>query len=132
MFAPSLTSTNATAATAASTQTNTDVYKRQNIISVSFGSPGNTTLGGQVTGGTLTKYGNGILLLAATNNNYAATIINEDATNTATSIVGSLTRTGTPFGTGPITVNPGAMLRIADPSNISGNLVTVLSDGRCV
>jgi len=33
------------------------------------------------------------------------------------------------FGTGPITANPGTVLRLADPSNISGNAVTILSDG---
>ena len=65
-----------------------------------------------VTGGALTKFGNGTLLLAGTNNNYAQTIINADTNNSASSVLASLTRTGTPFGTGPITVNPGSLLRI--------------------
>ena len=101
-----------------------------NNIQVDFGNPGNSVLGGQVTGGQLNKYGNGLLFMASGTNNYSGgTVIWAQGINTATSIVGSLTRTGTPFGTGDITINPGAQLRIADVSNISGNNVTLKTDG---
>jgi hypothetical protein len=78
----------------------------------------------------LTKFGVGPLLLAGTSNTYAlGTVINGDALNANVGPLGSLVRNGTPFGSGPITVNPGAILRVADASNISGNVVTVNSDG---
>jgi autotransporter-associated beta strand protein len=99
------------------------------FLNTTFGNPGGSVLGGLVTGGRLVKYGNGGLLLAGTANNYASTVINQSTVNTATSIVGSLTRTGTPFGSGPITVNPGGELRVMAPGNISGNAVTLKSDG---
>lgn len=68
--------------------------------------------------------------MASDTNSYTATTINAASQNDATSIVGSLVRTGTPFGSGTITVDKsGGMLRIADPSNISGNLVNLNSDG---
>ncbi|MDB6120926.1 MAG: Autotransporter-associated beta strand repeat protein, partial [Verrucomicrobiaceae bacterium] len=104
-----------------------------NNIQVDFGGAGNgnSVLGGQVTGGILNKYGNGGLLMASGTNSYSGgTVIWPQGNNTATSFLGSLIRTGTPFGTGPITANPGSILRIADPSNISGNAVTILSDGQ--
>ncbi|NBV34401.1 MAG: hypothetical protein EBR81_11605, partial [Proteobacteria bacterium] len=93
---------------------------------------GQSVFGGSVTGGLLNKYGQGYLLFAGTSNSFSGLVINADSTAGQTSLVGSLTRTGTPFGSGSITVNPGAMLRIADPSNLTtggSNAVTILSDG---
>ncbi|EDY17460.1 autotransporter-associated beta strand repeat protein [Chthoniobacter flavus Ellin428] len=100
-----------------------------NQFNVVFQNFSSSTFGGLVQGGTLNKYGNATLLMAGTANTYAATVINEAAANTATSIVGSLTRSGSPFGSGPITINPGAELRIMDPSNIAGNTVNLKTDG---
>lgn len=102
-----------------------------NIFNITFVNAPSVVLAGKVSGGLLTKYGNATLLVSSGLNDYAGTIINAADVNTATSIVGSLTRTGTPFGSGkPITVNPGALLRIADPSNIATNAVTLNSDGQ--
>ncbi|MDB6120936.1 MAG: uncharacterized protein JWO08_4717, partial [Verrucomicrobiaceae bacterium] len=103
-----------------------------NNFVVPFNQFSSAVLGGKVSGGTLVKFSNGGLLLASGDNDYSATVINGHNvvdSSAATSIVGSLTRTGTPFGSGPITVNPGGMLRIADPSNITGNQVNLISDG---
>jgi hypothetical protein len=101
-----------------------------NNLFVSVSGAGQSVFGGTVSGGQLTKWSQGYLLLADPNNSYSGgSVVNGDAAAGSTSLLGSLTRTGAPFGTGPITVNPGAMLRIADPSNISGNAVTILSDG---
>jgi hypothetical protein len=105
-----------------------------NNIKTTAGATISAVLGGTVSGGLLTKYGPASLLLASGSNSYSlGTVINGDATGTNVSLVGSLTRTGTPFGTGPITVNPGARLRIADPSNLTtggSNAVTILTDGQ--
>ncbi|NBV86008.1 MAG: hypothetical protein EBS01_07045, partial [Verrucomicrobia bacterium] len=106
-----------------------------NIYTVTGQSYG-SVLGGSVTGGLLNKYGPAILLLASGSNSYSkGSVVYGDAsgTNTNSSVLGSLTRTGTPFGTGSITVNPGALLRLADLSNITSsgsNAVTVLTDGQ--
>ncbi len=107
----------------------TTLGAHDNILDSYFNQAASSVLGGKVQGGTLIKYDNGTLLLAGSANTYAATVINEGGTNTASSILGSLTRTGTPFGTGSITINPGGMLRIADASNIASNVVTMNSDG---
>lgn len=48
--------------------------------------------------------------------------------NTATSIVGTTARSGTPFGVGDISLLPGSMLRLADASNISAQRVVANSD----
>lgn len=107
----------------------TSLGAHDNYIDNFFNGSASAVFGGLVQGGTLTKFNNGTLLLAGTANTYAGTVINAGGANTASSIVGSLTRTGTPFGNGSITINPGGMLRIADLSNIAGNVVTMKSDG---
>ncbi|MEI6872074.1 MAG: hypothetical protein WCL08_07305, partial [Verrucomicrobiota bacterium] len=99
-----------------------------NIYTVTGQSYG-SVLGGTVTGGLLNKYGPTILLLASGSNSYSkGSVVYGDATAGNSSVLGSLTRTGTPFGTGSITVNPGGLLRLADLSNITtsgSNAVTV-------
>ncbi|TCO92740.1 autotransporter-associated beta strand protein [Chthoniobacter flavus] len=107
----------------------TTLGAHDNYIEGFFNTYSSSVFGGLVQGGTLTKFGNGTMLMAGTANTYASTVINQGGTNTASSIFGSLTRTGQPFGTGSITINPGAMLRIADASNITPNVVTLKSDG---
>lgn len=107
----------------------TTLGAHDNQIESFFNTFSSTVFGGLVQGGTISKFGNGTMLMAGTANTYAGTVINQGGTNTATSILGSLTRTGTPFGVGPITINPGAMLRLADASNIAQNVVTLKSDG---
>jgi hypothetical protein len=108
----------------------TNLGAHNNNISVAAAGAYSAVLGGTVTGGLLTKYGQGMLLLAGTSNSYLASVVNGDAAASAVSVLGSLARTGTPFGTGAITVNPGAILRIADSSNIANNAVTILTDGQ--
>jgi autotransporter-associated beta strand protein len=107
----------------------TTLGANDNYIEMFFNGTAGAVLAGPVTGGTLTKFGNGTLLLANETNGYAGTVINEAGLLTATSIVGSLTRTGKPFGSGPITINPGGMLRLAASSNISSNPVSLKSSG---
>ena len=106
----------------------TTLGANDNYVNATFGVS-NNVFGGLVQGGRLTKFGNAALLLSGTANTYGSTVINESTANTATSILGSLTRTGSPFGSGPITINPGGMLRVMDPSNIAGNAVSLRSDG---
>lgn len=107
----------------------TTLGSHDNYIEGFFNTYSSSVFAGLVQGGTLTKFGNGTMLMAGSANTYAATVINQGGTNTASSIFGSLTRSGTPFGSGTITINPGAMLRLADASNIAQNAVTLKSDG---
>ncbi|MEI9894800.1 MAG: hypothetical protein WDN28_13160 [Chthoniobacter sp.] len=79
-------------------------------------------------GGSLLKDGSSTLVLTSGADNISSVTINGSATNTIASVLASVARTGTPFGSGPITVNPGGVLRPADASNISGNAVTLNSD----
>jgi autotransporter-associated beta strand protein len=79
----------------------------------------------------LEKYGNGAITLLNGANTYSGGTTIWGTTNaTAVSTVASGFRgTGTPFGTGAVTVNPGGLLRIADNANIASNAVTLRSDG---
>lgn len=112
--------------------TGTTTLGARSVLRATFGVTGSTILRGQVTGGILEKYDNGFLMMADGTNNFASLIVgqyNGAGANTATSTVGSMIRTGNPFGTGSITVEPGASLRLADPSNIASNSsITVYSD----
>ncbi|HEY5310950.1 MAG TPA: autotransporter-associated beta strand repeat-containing protein, partial [Pirellulales bacterium] len=92
-----------------------------------------TVIEGNITGtGGITKYGNGALQLnpgdGSTNNTFTGGLVLDGGTTTTTA------RQGTPFGNGPITVNPGADIRLADPSNVtnttgfSAATVTLVSD----
>lgn len=99
------------------------------IMRATFGGSGNTILTGKVTGGILQKFDNGMLMFANGTNDFAQLIVNGSTQQTASSIAGSLTLTGTPFGVGPISVNPGGGLRIRDASNIGSQTVTLKSDG---
>ena len=112
----------------------TTLGDHSNNINTVAGLSYSSVLGGTVSGGLLNKYGPATLLLASGSNSYSlGSVIYGDANATSVSVLGSLVRTGTPFGTGPITVNPGAILRLADPSNITtsgSNAVTVLTDGQ--
>jgi autotransporter-associated beta strand protein len=112
--------------------TGTTTLGARSVLRATFGGTGSTILRGQVTGGILEKWDNGYLMMANGTNNFASLIVGPYQVaggNTATSTVGSMIRTGNPFGTGSITVEPGASLRLADPSNIAGNSsITVYSD----
>lgn len=79
----------------------------------------------------LEKYGNGAIILLNGANSYSGGTTIWGTTNaTAVSTIASGFRgTGTPFGTGAVTVNPGGLLRIADNANIASNAVTLRSDG---
>ena len=108
-------------------------------LNLSVGGLGTTQASGLVVmagavnlaGGALTKDGTSTLILSSGSDNIAGVTINGSGTNTITSVVATTVRSttpATPFGTGPITVNPGGLLRIVDPSNISGVAVTLNSD----
>lgn len=91
-----------------------------------------STFAGLVTGtGPIDKIGNGAITVLNGANNYSGgTVVHGAAAATAVSTVASAYRgTGTPFGTGTITINPGGLLRIADNANIASNAVTLKSDG---
>lgn len=104
----------------------------QAAFNMTFNNFAQSTFAGQVTGtADLEKFGNGTMtFLNGTNNYSGGTLIHGTTNATAASIVASGFRgTGTPFGTGAITVNPGGLLRIVDNDNIGSNAVTLKSDG---
>lgn len=104
----------------------------QATFNMTFNNFAQSTFAGQVTGAAdLEKFGNGTMtLLNGTNNYSGGTLIRGTTNNTAVSIVASGYRgAGTPFGTGQIDVNPGGLVRIADPANIASNVVNLQSDG---
>ena len=107
----------------------------QALFNSTFNGFAQSTFAGQVTeagpAAALQKFGNGTMtLLNGTNNYTGGTVIQGSTAGTATSIIASGFRgTGTPFGTGDITVNPGALLRISDTANIASNVVNLYSDG---
>lgn len=106
----------------------------QSSFNMTANSGTQSTFAGQITQiGTsdLEKFGNGTMtLLNGTNNYSGGTTIWGTTNNAAASTVASGFRgTGTPFGSGAVTVNPGGMLRIADNANIASNAVTLKSDG---
>ncbi len=84
-----------------------------------------------LAGGALIKDGSSTLFLNNTGDIISGVTINGSGTNTITSVLATTVRSGTTFGNGPITVNAGGLLRLADPSNInaaSGVSVTLNSD----
>jgi autotransporter-associated beta strand protein len=90
------------------------------------------TFAGQVTGtADLEKFGNGTMNLINASNNYSGgtTIWGTTAATRASTVASGVRGAGTPFGTGAITVNPGAVVRISDNLNIASNAVTLKSDG---
>ncbi len=80
---------------------------------------------GGITGtGPIDKYFNERLILAGNSSGYAGAI-----TSYTSAIVSYNSTTGAkPFGTGPITLNPGSGLILAAPSNINAGQVTMRSD----
>ncbi|MBX7209625.1 MAG: autotransporter-associated beta strand repeat-containing protein [Verrucomicrobiaceae bacterium] len=108
----------------------TTTLSTQARLNSTFNGMSQTTLAGIVTGAVIEKFGNGAITLLNGANNYSGgTIIHGAAAATATSAVASGFRgTGTPFGTGDITINPGGVLRLADNANIASNAVTMKSD----
>ncbi len=111
----------------------TTTLSPQARINSTFNGFSQSTLAGQVTGGggVIEKFGNGALTLLNGANNYSGgTTIHGSTNATAVSAVASAFRgSGTPFGSGNITVNPGGLLRLADNANIASNAVTMKSDG---
>jgi autotransporter-associated beta strand protein len=83
--------------------------------------------------GRLVKYGNGGLFFASgtntfgTNNQIGLEVL-PTTQNTATSLIGSISLTGTPFGVGDINLTPGTQIRLADASNIASQKVYATSD----
>ncbi|MBL9133229.1 MAG: hypothetical protein JNG86_18610, partial [Verrucomicrobiaceae bacterium] len=110
----------------------TTTLSPQARINGTFNGFSQSTFAGQVTGvgGVIEKFGNGaITMLNGTNNYTGGTIIHGAGAATASSTVASGFRgTGTPFGSGSITINPGGQLRLADNANIASNFVTLKSD----
>lgn len=115
----------------------TTLGANSNAVNVSFGNfLGMVMFDGKVTGGAdgrLIKTGNGMLFLNGTNSDFGTAgkvglEVWGSVQNTATSIVGTTARSGTPFGAGDVNLLPGAMLRLADSSNISAQRVFANSD----
>lgn len=103
------------------------------IISAGFSRSGHTILDGVVSGGKLIKIGTGMLDFNNSGNtfgtdNQVSLEVWGSTQNTATSMVVSMVRTGTPFGVGDIKLNPGTMIRLFDASNIATQKVTAASD----
>ncbi|HEY5313029.1 MAG TPA: hypothetical protein VIK18_10940, partial [Pirellulales bacterium] len=100
------------------------------ILNVSLGTSNRTNLEGPIMGiggtvaspvdtsASLSKFGTGILMLnnSTNGNTFSGPIIINGG------VVGTTVTSGSPFGTGPITVDPGGSLRISDPSNIASNV----------
>lgn len=99
------------------------------VLRATAGGTGNTILSGKVTGGILQKFDNGMLMFANGTNDFTQLIVNGSTQQTSSSIAGSMTSTGTPFGVGAITVNPGAGIRVVTPGNIAGQTLTLKTDG---
>jgi hypothetical protein len=101
-----------------------------------FGTANQTILEGIVSGaasGKLVKYGNGGLMFANGGNTFGTDgqiglEVWPSTQNTATSLIGSISLTGTPFGAGDINLLPGGMIRLADASNIANQKVYATSD----
>ena len=105
-----------------------------NVINAGFDNSGRTIFTGAVTGGKFTKLGNGSVEFSNPNNSFGTAgqvgiDVYASDINTATSVVQSLARTGTPFGVGDIVLNPGTALSILSASNIANQKVTAKTDG---
>ena len=98
-----------------------------------FRTQAGPTLFGPVTGsGMLEKYGNNgtFMVLASGASDYSGgTLIHGGVQGQAPNMIASSARSGTPFGSGAITVRPGGGLRVLENSNIAANPVTLNSDG---
>lgn len=82
-------------------------------------------INGGISGtGALEKYGNERLIIGGNSSGYSQPV----TVNTGFLSTVNATSTAKPFGTGNITVNPGAALRIAAPTNVNASQVTVNSD----
>ena len=105
---------------------------RRDLTTIVLGNPfivGSTGLSGS---GSLNRFGNGQVVIAATSDGYTGAItVNGTGGNSNNALLRSqvATAAGKPFGTGAITVNPGGVLSIANPNNLSSNSsVTFNSD----
>ena len=107
-------------------------------VVISAASGGNaalwTILGGQVTGGSLTKSGNGWLSVNSASNNYTGGTTIDGGAAGNSSVLTTIALSGTPFGAGAITVNPGATLRLPAVNSAytgsygAGTGITLVSD----
>ncbi|HEY5314450.1 MAG TPA: autotransporter-associated beta strand repeat-containing protein, partial [Pirellulales bacterium] len=93
-----------------------------------------TEFNGVVSGGELSKYGNGWLLLNNPANTYSGGTVINGSTAAGYSVLTTTATSGTPYGTGPITINPGGELRMVAPAANYTNFptVTLSSDGASI
>ncbi|OYW21818.1 MAG: hypothetical protein B7Z52_00370, partial [Burkholderiales bacterium 12-64-5] len=114
----------------------TTLGANSNVINSAFGVANQSILEGQVVGGAsgkLIKAGNGGLMFANGTNSFGTAgqtglEVWASTQNTATSLIGSTTLTGTPFGAGDINLLPGTLIRLAAAGNIANQKVTATSD----
>jgi autotransporter-associated beta strand protein len=104
----------------------------QAVVNMATNSGVMATFAGQITGNAdLEKFGNGTMNLINAGNDYSGGTLIWGSTNAnrVSTVASGVRGAGTPFGTGPVTVNPGGLVRISDNLNIASNAVTLKSDG---